>query len=161
MNITSPSSPLEQTNFALEDRGTNPIDSSIEFSFCTCFVAMEANGSGYGCGLELVFRRLPFYSCPTSGSVLAIGSVMAFNILRGLMLKELFGFEPLDWNWLGVTKIVLLGLEGLPLTSRFIGMRGCVVSEQDELPLSVRLEFRARLDGSRIYSGHLEAMRLP
>nr|GEV51709.1 hypothetical protein [Tanacetum cinerariifolium] len=28
-----------------------------------------------------------------------------------------------------------------------------VVSEQDELPLSVRLEFRARLDGSRIFFG--------
>ncbi|GKE55605.1 hypothetical protein Tco_1494790, partial [Tanacetum coccineum] len=46
MNITSPLSPLEQTNFALEDRGTNPSDSSIEFSFRTCSVVMEANGSG-------------------------------------------------------------------------------------------------------------------
>ncbi|GJW02934.1 hypothetical protein Tco_1561790 [Tanacetum coccineum] len=36
-----------------------------------------------------------------------------------------------------------------------------VVSEQDELPSSVELEFRARLDDSRMYSGHLEAMRLP
>ncbi|GJU28029.1 hypothetical protein Tco_1166650 [Tanacetum coccineum] len=32
-----------------------------------------------------------------------------------------------------------------------------VVSEQDELPLSIRLDFRARLDGGRMYSGHLEA----
>ncbi|GJT31127.1 hypothetical protein Tco_0911402 [Tanacetum coccineum] len=46
MNITSPPPSLEQTNFVLEDRGTNLSDSSIEFSFCTCFVAMEANGSG-------------------------------------------------------------------------------------------------------------------
>ncbi|GKG27890.1 hypothetical protein Tco_0406217, partial [Tanacetum coccineum] len=36
-----------------------------------------------------------------------------------------------------------------------------VVSEQDELPSSVGLDFRARLDGGRMYSGHLEAKRLP
>nr|GEW58864.1 hypothetical protein [Tanacetum cinerariifolium] len=33
-----------------------------------------------------------------------------------------------------------------------------VVSEQDVLPSSVELDFRARLDGGRIYSRHLEAM---
>ncbi|GJV47558.1 hypothetical protein Tco_1437770, partial [Tanacetum coccineum] len=32
-----------------------------------------------------------------------------------------------------------------------------VVSEQDELPSSVGFDFRARLDGGRMYSGHLEA----
>ncbi|GJY58240.1 hypothetical protein Tco_0458132 [Tanacetum coccineum] len=68
MNVTSPSSSLEQTNFVLEDWGTNPSDSSIEFSFRTCSVVMEANGSGCGCGLELMFPRFPFSSCPTSGS---------------------------------------------------------------------------------------------
>ncbi|GJT26516.1 hypothetical protein Tco_0906791 [Tanacetum coccineum] len=47
-------------------------------------------------------------------------------------------------NRLGVTKIVLLGLESVPLTSRFIG---CV--QQDELPSSVELDFQARLDGGR------------
>nr|GEY19889.1 hypothetical protein [Tanacetum cinerariifolium] len=36
-----------------------------------------------------------------------------------------------------------------------------LVSEQDELPSSVELDFRARLDGGRMYSGHIEAMRLP
>ncbi|GKF73487.1 hypothetical protein Tco_0219819, partial [Tanacetum coccineum] len=68
-----------------------------------------------------------------------------------------------------VTKIVLLGLKGIPLTSRFIGTRGCVfdkglfevVSEQDEFPSSVGLDFQARLDGGRMYSGHLEEKRLP
>nr|GEX36842.1 hypothetical protein [Tanacetum cinerariifolium] len=49
-----------------------------------------------------------------------------------------------------VTKIVLLGLESIPLTSRFIGTRECVVSEKDELPSSVRLEFQAQLDGDQI-----------
>ncbi|GKE27467.1 hypothetical protein Tco_1442851, partial [Tanacetum coccineum] len=44
MNITSPSSYLEQINLLLEDWGTNPSHSSIEFSFHTCSVAMEANG---------------------------------------------------------------------------------------------------------------------
>ncbi|GJR06794.1 hypothetical protein Tco_0529778 [Tanacetum coccineum] len=34
---------------------------------------------------------------------------------------------------------------------------GQVMSEQDELPSSVGLDFRARLDGDRMYSGHLEA----
>ncbi|GJQ96467.1 hypothetical protein Tco_0007606 [Tanacetum coccineum] len=32
-----------------------------------------------------------------------------------------------------------------------------VVSQQDELPSSVGLDFRARIDGGRMYSGHLEA----
>ncbi|GJV09614.1 hypothetical protein Tco_1351155 [Tanacetum coccineum] len=140
MNITSSSSSIEQTNFVLEDWGTNPSDSSIEFSFRTYLVAMEANGSGCGYGLELVFL--------------------------GRLLKERFGIEPLDWNRLGVTKIVFLGLESIPLTSRFIGTRGCVfnkglfgaVSEQDEPPSSVGLDFQARLDDGRMYSGHLEAM---
>ncbi|GKF76956.1 hypothetical protein Tco_0229426, partial [Tanacetum coccineum] len=65
MNITSPSSSLEQTNFVLEDWGTYPSDSSIEFSFRTCSVAMEANGSSCGCELELVFSGLSS-SCSTS-----------------------------------------------------------------------------------------------
>ncbi|GJW47519.1 hypothetical protein Tco_0079165 [Tanacetum coccineum] len=69
MNITSPSSSLVQSNFVLEDWGTNLSDSSIELSFHTCSVAMEANGSGYGCGLEFMFPRFPFSSCPTSGSL--------------------------------------------------------------------------------------------
>ncbi|GKF53446.1 hypothetical protein Tco_0160356, partial [Tanacetum coccineum] len=67
MNITSPSSFLEQTNFVLMDWGTNLSDSSIDFSFRTCSVAIEANGSGCGCGLELVFPRLPSSSYPSSG----------------------------------------------------------------------------------------------
>ncbi|GKA71284.1 hypothetical protein Tco_0777423 [Tanacetum coccineum] len=36
-----------------------------------------------------------------------------------------------------------------------------VVSEQDELPSNTRLDFQARLDGGRMYSGHLEEKRLP
>ncbi|GKF69394.1 hypothetical protein Tco_0202451, partial [Tanacetum coccineum] len=55
-----------QTNFAIGDQGTNPSDSSIEFSFRTYSVATRASGSGYGCGLGLVFLRLPSSSCPTS-----------------------------------------------------------------------------------------------
>ncbi|GKB18860.1 hypothetical protein Tco_0852783 [Tanacetum coccineum] len=94
MNITLPSSSLEQINFILEDWGTNPSNSSIEFSFRTCSVAMEANGLGCGCGLELVSPEL-------SSSRLTSG----------------------------VTKIVLLGLKGIPLTSRFISTRGCVFNK--------------------------------
>ncbi|GJR95202.1 hypothetical protein Tco_0267376, partial [Tanacetum coccineum] len=36
-----------------------------------------------------------------------------------------------------------------------------VASEQDELPSSVRLDSQARSDDSQMYSGHLEAKRLP
>ncbi|GKE14214.1 hypothetical protein Tco_1421791 [Tanacetum coccineum] len=68
MNITSPSSSLEQTNFILEDWGTNSSDSCIEFSFRTCSMVIEANGLGCGCGLELVSPGLSS-SCLTSGSL--------------------------------------------------------------------------------------------
>ncbi|GKA73292.1 hypothetical protein Tco_0779508, partial [Tanacetum coccineum] len=34
-----------------------------------------------------------------------------------------------------------------------------VVLEQDEFPSSVGLDFRARLDGGRMYSRHVEALR--
>ncbi|GJR58080.1 putative reverse transcriptase domain-containing protein [Tanacetum coccineum] len=57
---------------------------------------------------------------------------------------------------LGVTKIVLLGLKvyHLPPASS-------AVSEQDELPSRLGIDFRARLDGGRMYSGHIKAMGLP
>ncbi|GKC05538.1 hypothetical protein Tco_0997148 [Tanacetum coccineum] len=70
-----------------------------------------------------------------------------------------------------VTKIVFArSLEAIPLTylptyrshrcSDFVYLV-LVVLEQDELPSSVGLDFRARLDGGRMYSRHLEAKRLP
>ncbi|GJZ45000.1 hypothetical protein Tco_0592596 [Tanacetum coccineum] len=34
-------------------------------------------------------------------------------------------------------------------------------SSASEIPSSVELDFQARLDGGRMYSGHLEAKRLP
>ncbi|GJZ19616.1 hypothetical protein Tco_0556206 [Tanacetum coccineum] len=57
------------------------------------------------------------------------------------------------------------GLKAYPLRSRIISNDKSllkqslvgVVSEKYELPLSVGLDFRARLDGDRMYSGHLEA----
>ncbi|GKG50554.1 hypothetical protein Tco_0521654, partial [Tanacetum coccineum] len=36
-----------------------------------------------------------------------------------------------------------------------------VVSEQDELPSSVGLDFQARLDDSQMYLRHLEEKQLP
>ncbi|GKB02767.1 hypothetical protein Tco_0830856 [Tanacetum coccineum] len=39
------------------------------------------------------------------------------------------------------------------LVRRYVGV------EQDELPSSIGLDFRARLDGGRMYSGHLEAKK--
>ncbi|GKB40181.1 hypothetical protein Tco_0885123, partial [Tanacetum coccineum] len=35
------------------------------------------------------------------------------------------------------------------------------VKEQDELPSSIGLDFRAQRDDGWMYSGHLEAKRLP
>ncbi|GJT55785.1 hypothetical protein Tco_0990839 [Tanacetum coccineum] len=60
MNITSPSSSLEQTNFVLEDWGTNPerFSSISNSAFEYCSVAMEANGSGYGCRLSIADHQL-------------------------------------------------------------------------------------------------------
>nr|GEX43152.1 zinc finger, CCHC-type [Tanacetum cinerariifolium] len=142
MNITSPSSSLEQTNFEMGDRGTNPSDSSIEFSFCTCSVEMEDNGPGHGCGSELVFPRLPSSSCPISDSLTQDSSDSLVWIVKVLIelwmwaehfgsiirlrivVKGWFGIEPL-----GVTKIVLLELESIPLTSRFIGFFVVKVTE--------------------------------
>ncbi|GKA76922.1 hypothetical protein Tco_0783383 [Tanacetum coccineum] len=162
MNITSPSSSLEQTNFVLGDWGTNLSDSSIEFSLRTCYVAIEANGSGCGCGLELVSPGLSSF-CSTSGSLTWDSSGCLGWIEMALI--ELWICVEHCGLLLGVTKIVLLWLKGIPLTSRFIGTQGCVlnkglfgvVSEQDQLPSNIGLDFQARLDGGRMYTGHLEA----
>ncbi|GKC22595.1 hypothetical protein Tco_1024745 [Tanacetum coccineum] len=71
----------------------------------------------------------------------------------GLLLKGRFRItgKSVGLNRLDVTKIVLLRLKSVPLTSRFVTL------EQDELPSSVGLNFRARLDGGWMYLGHLEA----
>ncbi|GKC43422.1 hypothetical protein Tco_1061144 [Tanacetum coccineum] len=169
MNITSPSSSLEQTNFVLEDWGTNPSDSSIEFNFRTCSVVIEANGLGCGCGLELVSLGLSS-SYSTSGSltldslgclgwiVMALikiwicvehcGSIVG-TVVEGTVRDRTVGLEPDRWV---SQRLFCSGLKvyHLPPASS-------VVSEQDELLSSVRLDFRARLDGGRMYSGHLEA----
>ncbi|GJS76881.1 hypothetical protein Tco_0726762 [Tanacetum coccineum] len=44
---------------------------------------------------------------------------------------------------------------------RELGLQELVVLEQDELPSCIGLEFRARLDGGQMYSGQIEAKRLP
>nr|GFA64330.1 hypothetical protein [Tanacetum cinerariifolium] len=77
------------------------------------------------------------------------------SMLGGLLLKEQFGIEPLGWNRLGVTKFFLLGLKSVPLNSALSVREDAystkVVLEQDELPSSVKLDFRARLDSGRMY----------
>nr|GEW14483.1 hypothetical protein [Tanacetum cinerariifolium] len=67
--------------------------------------------------------------------------------------------------WKGLTKIVLLGLKSVLLTSRLVGLTKIVLLElksvlltsrlveQDELPSSIELDSRARLDGGRIGRG--------
>ncbi|GKA28392.1 hypothetical protein Tco_0714560 [Tanacetum coccineum] len=60
------------------------------------------------------------------------------TVVEGTVRDRTVGLGPVS------TKIVLLGLKGIPLTSRFIG---CL--EQDELPSSIELDFRARLGGGR------------
>ncbi|GKE44691.1 hypothetical protein Tco_1471975 [Tanacetum coccineum] len=48
-----------------------------------------------------------------------------------LVLQELgrFGIESLGRNRLGVTKIVLLGFESVPIASRFVSTRGRILNK--------------------------------
>ncbi|GJX77005.1 hypothetical protein Tco_0323816 [Tanacetum coccineum] len=92
MNITSPSSSLEQTNFVLEDWGTNSSDSSIEFSLHTCYVAIEANGSGCGCRLEFVSPGLSS-SCSTSGSLTWDSLGCLGTVVEGTVRDRTVGLE--------------------------------------------------------------------
>ncbi|GJS38700.1 hypothetical protein Tco_0563743 [Tanacetum coccineum] len=97
MNITSPSSSFEQTNFVLEDWGTNPSNSNIEFSFRTCSVAMEANGSGYGCGLELVFLGFPSSCYRVEVKKLTTGRLVNGSSCDGIdMVIKNLDLEPKD-----------------------------------------------------------------
>ncbi|GJS56148.1 hypothetical protein Tco_0629510 [Tanacetum coccineum] len=141
MNITSPSSSLEQINFALEDRGTNPSNSSINFSFRTCSVAMEGNGSGCGCGLGLVSVCLLFF---------IEGLSLVKNVqteMDEVPVSEFF--KP--YRYVVSPRLFCSGLKvyHLPPASsvREDAYSIKVVSEQDELPSSVQLDFRARLNG--------------
>ncbi|GKE51872.1 hypothetical protein Tco_1487028 [Tanacetum coccineum] len=143
INITSPSSSLVQTSSALGDGGTNQSDSNSELNLRT-FSMMNAIDGSSGVEESEWFSGLFLFSS-------------SFSLV--LSSQEL----------LCVTKIVLLGLKGIPLTSRSAvredaySTKACssVVSEQDELPSSVELDFRARLNGGQMYTRHLEAMRLP
>ncbi|GJX90069.1 hypothetical protein Tco_0343395 [Tanacetum coccineum] len=150
MNITSPSSSLEHTNFVLEDWGTNPSDSSIELSFRTCFVAMEANQLGCGYGLELAFSRFSSSSSMLGSSTWDSSGCLGWIVM---VLIELWICVEHYGSIVGYTTY-------LPLRrcARMRIQQRLVVSEQDKLPSSVKLDFRARLDGGRMYSGHLKAM---
>nr|GEV34837.1 retrovirus-related Pol polyprotein from transposon TNT 1-94 [Tanacetum cinerariifolium] len=130
MNITSLSFSLEQINFVLVDWGTNPSNSSIKFNFRTCIVVMEANRLGCCLGWIVIALIELWMWVEHWGSIVV------------MVVEGTIRIEPLGWNQLGVTKIVLLGLESIPLTSCFI--------EQDELPSSVGLDFRARLDDETV-----------
>nr|GEU86689.1 hypothetical protein [Tanacetum cinerariifolium] len=81
------------------------------------------------------------------------------------LLKERFKIEPLDWNRLGVTKIVLLELKSVPLTSRFIDLTWGSDSvhlsrlRQSKASFHQALDLILELDGGsgQMCSGHLEA----
>ncbi|GKE89484.1 hypothetical protein Tco_1566959 [Tanacetum coccineum] len=62
MNITSPSSPLVQTNYVPDNWGAKPSDSKKELSLRTFSVMSETDGSGDAEGLVLVFSGLSFSS---------------------------------------------------------------------------------------------------
>ncbi|GJV67710.1 hypothetical protein Tco_1483219 [Tanacetum coccineum] len=103
--------------------------------------------------------------CKSWNSSLRIGS--GSSGCGGLV--SISGCCRLVWEMVASLKyalIALIELEGyttyLPL-HQYARMRiqQRLVREQDELPSSVRLEFQARLDGGQMYSGHLEAKRLP
>ncbi|GJX73692.1 hypothetical protein Tco_0312287, partial [Tanacetum coccineum] len=88
-------------------------------------------------------------------SALVIRLVMAFNTVSILLVISLCCCLKLALNLVS-PRLFFSGLKvyHLPPASS-------VVSEQDELPSSVGLDFQARLDGGRMYLGHLEAKRLP
>ncbi|GJR79898.1 hypothetical protein Tco_0150683 [Tanacetum coccineum] len=88
------------------------------------------------------------------GGVAVVGMVRWLVKVAVMLMSGGGGDEGVDGGRDGVTKIVLLGLESVPLTSRF------VASEQDELPSSVGLDFRARLNGCRIGRGPLIMPRI-
>ncbi|GKA74315.1 hypothetical protein Tco_0780617 [Tanacetum coccineum] len=79
---------------------------------------IEANGSGCGCGLELVSPGL-------SSSLLEFWSLLGIHqaaygvdwtVIEGTVQAQTVGLEPVR-------------LKGIPLTSRFIGTQGCVFNK--------------------------------
>nr|GFB54808.1 hypothetical protein [Tanacetum cinerariifolium] len=95
------------------------------------------DGSGYAKGLVLVFSGLSFSSFTLFvgsslwESLCCLGWIVMVLIEPSIWVDHYgssVGIEPL-----GVTKMVLLGLKSVPLTSRF------VASEQDELPSNFEL----------------------
>nr|GFA34888.1 hypothetical protein [Tanacetum cinerariifolium] len=69
--------------------------------------------------------------------------VEVLRIVEGAVRDRTVGLEPVS------PRLFCSGLEVYHFPLAF--------SEQDELPSSVRLDFRARRDNDRMYSGHLEA----
>ncbi|GJZ58857.1 hypothetical protein Tco_0614673 [Tanacetum coccineum] len=143
INITSSSSPLVQTSSVLDDLGTNPSDSKNELSLRTFSVMNETDRSGGVEGLTWIFSGLSFFSSSFSYVLSSWESLCCL----GWSVTALI--EP--WTWvehcgsLVSPKLFFSGLKvyHLPLAS-------LVALEQDELPSSVGLDFRARLDGGRM-----------
>nr|GEX54748.1 hypothetical protein [Tanacetum cinerariifolium] len=143
----------------LEDWGTNSSDSSIEFSFRTCFVAMEANGLGCGYGLKLVFPRLPSSSCPSLGLLTwDLSGCLRWIVTALIELWIWFEHCKSIFSVYFVGHLTLLSLEtGFKVGQSSVLRCHEIVSKQDELPSSVGIDSRARLDVGRMYSGHLGA----
>nr|GEV73040.1 hypothetical protein [Tanacetum cinerariifolium] len=148
INITSPSSSLVQTSSALGDGVSNPSDSKSELNLRTFLVRNEIDGSAYVKELEWLFGLSLSYSlfslvmssreslCSLGWLVMAliervpaIRSVVAFNTVSILLVILLCCCLKSALNLDSVTEIVLLGLKGIPLTSRFIGTQGCIFSD--------------------------------
>nr|GEU69034.1 hypothetical protein [Tanacetum cinerariifolium] len=95
--------------------------------------------------IVMALIELCFYveHCGSIVSVPAIRLVMAFNTVSTLLVISLccclksalnldslaYGSGSNRWVGTGVIEIVLLRIKGIPLTSRFIGTRGCVFNE--------------------------------
>ncbi|GJW19960.1 hypothetical protein Tco_0027396 [Tanacetum coccineum] len=130
----------------------------------------------WGCPLFLALLPQPCYhevalllGMDYDGSAPAIRSVMAFNTVSILLVISLFlrivaegivqyriaGLEPVS------PRLFCLGLKVYHLPPVSSISHEEVASEQDELPSSVGLDSQARSDGGQMYSGHLEAKRLP
>ncbi|GKA34407.1 hypothetical protein Tco_0720836 [Tanacetum coccineum] len=58
--------------------------------------------------------------------------------------------EDTVFKTLGVTKIVLLGFESVPLTSRFVGTRGCIFNKEQDERLFQALNLILELDEAAV-----------
>ncbi|GKC69674.1 hypothetical protein Tco_1115557 [Tanacetum coccineum] len=128
---------MSPSSSVLEDWGTNPSDSKNELSLRTFSVMNEIDGSG---GMTWIFSGLSFYPSSFSSGLSLWDSPCCLGWIVMALIEpwiwvEHYGFTAGNgsgsdhWIGTGVTKIVLLGLKSVSLTSHFISTRGCIFNK--------------------------------